>query len=298
MTGLTEVGQAPARECPQPFQYREAPKPKSTTAEQLARAVSLAHASGGYVYRLESSTDWRAAPDDDWEIVVASIDGNVLGRRRIDGADCVIVEQAGHIYGVRPQNLTMKRSKTMAFRNQILMPGDRLAVNGATKIIARVDEPEPNPNATRFVLTIWFTDGTHREWDGYERFWQKIEHAGTFARTATMARVKARFVKDDVAQFKKGELVYVNPEELKAGRQVWISVDPEGNRGAYGFSSDVELVAANPVTHARGSLAVSWHGRRAHLVRRYHNAGKAWFLVQTPTGDILSWPSAEATAPN
>ena len=298
MTGLTEVGPDPARDCPRPFQRSEAQKPKSTTADQVARAVSLAHASGGYVYRLESKTDWRAAPDDDWDIVVASVDGKVIGRRRIDGADCVIVEQAPHIYGVRPQNLTMKRTPTvgtMGFRNQILMPGDRLVVNGATKVIASIENISTDQ---RFGLDIRYTDGTHREWDGFEYFWQKKEHAGTFARAATLARVKARFVKDDVAQFKKGELVYVNPEELKAGRQVWISVDPEGNRGAYGFSSDVELLAANAVTHARGSLAVSWHGRRAYLVRRYHNAGRAWFLVQTPTGDILSWPAAEVIAPN
>lgn len=69
--------------------------------------VTMARANG-YVYRLDGS-DWRGAPDDDWETVTATIEGTVVGRRRVDGTEVVVIEQGGRFYAVLPQNVTMAR---------------------------------------------------------------------------------------------------------------------------------------------------------------------------------------------
>ena len=74
----------------------------------------------------------------------------------------------------------MTTNKKPAFRNQILMPGDRLTIDGATKIVARLDENEPTPGDFETGVTAHFTDGTQREWGGFDAFWQDKDNAGTF----------------------------------------------------------------------------------------------------------------------
>lgn len=69
-------------------------------------AETMARASGS-VYELEGGGNWRTAADDEWEIEVESIDGPVVGQRKIDGALCVIISSNGRFYGVLKQNVTM-----------------------------------------------------------------------------------------------------------------------------------------------------------------------------------------------
>jgi hypothetical protein len=59
----------------------------------------------GYVYSLEGSSNWRSASDEDWETIVATVEGHIIGRRTIDGADVVVIEQGGGYYAALPQNI-------------------------------------------------------------------------------------------------------------------------------------------------------------------------------------------------
>ena len=61
-------------------------------------------------------------------------------------------------------------NKNLSFRNQILMPGDRLMIDGATKIVARLDQHEPTPSDFETGVTVHFTDGTQRGWGGFDPF--------------------------------------------------------------------------------------------------------------------------------
>ncbi len=76
----------------------------SSTVVRMAR-------TSGYVYHLESGSDWRGAPDDDWETVARSVDGEVVGRRQIDGASVVVISSGGQFYAALPQNVSMARQR-------------------------------------------------------------------------------------------------------------------------------------------------------------------------------------------
>ena len=122
----------------------------------------------------------------------------------------------------------------------------------------------------------------------------------------TMARVKARFLDDNTAQFKKDQIVYVDDRDLKSEEsRIWISEDPEGMRGAYGFPSEVEALSATRVAAdvssrkvpegvVAGATLATLDGITARVVRRYSVGGQSWLLVVTADGKTVSWPAAEA----
>jgi hypothetical protein len=53
--------------------------------------------NSGYAYELANAGAWASAPDDDWEIVVYTPDGEeaVAGFRSIDGARCAVFHSGG-----------------------------------------------------------------------------------------------------------------------------------------------------------------------------------------------------------
>ena len=98
-------------------------------AETMARAA-------GSVYELESGGNWRTAADDEWSIEVETVDGPVVGQRRIDGALCAIIESNGRFYGVLKQSVEMSAGTGGAQRMDSRFDGEEvIGKNGDRGII-------------------------------------------------------------------------------------------------------------------------------------------------------------------
>jgi len=64
----------------------------------------------GYRYAFGGKRRWRASKDDLWDTVVGDkVCGRFVGRRRIDGATCVVVAHRGKYYAVTEQSVRWER---------------------------------------------------------------------------------------------------------------------------------------------------------------------------------------------
>ena len=132
-------------------------------AKGAGMSVAMARVSG-YVYHLESGTDWRGSPDDDWETVVRSVDGDVVGRRQIDGSSVVVISSGGQFYAALPQNLSMCAPPGVTgmardVRGQDLAVGDRVSIDkiGEGQVVevagdrVRIRVPGASPEVEEFT---------------------------------------------------------------------------------------------------------------------------------------------------
>lgn len=85
------------------------PHPKKAKKKASSkRAGSRVRMMAGYAYELDSPRrDWQKCSDEHWDsVMVSAAVAQVLGRRRIDGVQMVVMKHNGNIYAQTPASVT------------------------------------------------------------------------------------------------------------------------------------------------------------------------------------------------
>jgi hypothetical protein len=90
--------------------YLDELKGKKTVAKKAVERIKAKKASGpkrqcvvmetGYAYELDDpSLNWKTCPSEYWNMeVIVGGEATLLGRRKIDDADCIVMQKGKHIY--------------------------------------------------------------------------------------------------------------------------------------------------------------------------------------------------------
>jgi hypothetical protein len=64
----------------------------------------------GYRFEFSGKRNWRSSKDDNWNTEVGkNMCGRVVGRRRIDGAECSVIKVGRKFYAVTSQSVKKSR---------------------------------------------------------------------------------------------------------------------------------------------------------------------------------------------